>query len=170
MSVESDLWDLTASSIGDLGLTLGATAVTVLKRKVPVLGEGLDLPALPVVLVCPAEKPGKDVWFDTGRGSPPRARRLRERAFHVLVLSASNRDATKSGTGNAETYSEWTEKIANLFVDPRAVGADDLADYETLLRVRYTPEVNYDRRAFGLNYDLILAATVTYDSVEPVGG
>jgi hypothetical protein len=128
------------AAIAGLGLTLGSTSVTVSRKKLVRLGEGLD--TTPLITVAVANQAGKDEWWQTA-GQGMKGKKRREYVLEVDLAAKGQRDAV----ANEGTYQLWREKIMSAFEPLSSLGVAQLYD------VLVEPGPSYDREHYPLNLD-----------------
>lgn len=155
-SVSDTLLDGVVDAITALNLSLESSAsnggvASVQKRKVPRAGESPN-PILPLIIVSPSFRQGRDVRWDTGGVN---GRHLREYVFDVTIIAPGNRD----NLTNLDYLQEWRIQIARLFAQPRSLDVDELMD------TYVDPTSVLDRDAARKSYDYS-TLTIRFECVE----
>lgn len=166
-SVADTLHDAIIDVIDGLGLVLGTSAASVVKRKFDTSPEGLsqmtDEPQLPRIVVSCSQRPDRSVRWDTGKGSNP-SRRKNDYMYGVGITAASNHDTGS----NLDTYQEWRQKIARALGERSTLEDTDLGSSK-LYDVDVDPEPRYRSDLFLNNYDRT-RLTVMCSVIEPALG
>ncbi len=141
MAVSSRIEDAVVDRIASLGLTLGAVAVVVERKKAPKVERGLE--NSPRIQVAAAERPVRCEWLDTGAGDYPLGRKKNVYPVELSFTSPGDRDPA----ADADDYRDWREAVARAFEPPSVLGIEEVFD------VQVDPDRQYERAGFARNLD-----------------